>query len=151
MRVAMQAADTGHLVFSTLHTTNAPMTIQRLVAMFPPSEREALLMQLSTNLEAVISQRLAKAREGGRIPVAEIMRASPVIRKAILEGRATSLPQAIANRDNGMQLFDQHLADLYNEEKISTREALRLASNPEALTAAMRGISRAETSSGLVQ
>ena len=87
----------------------------------------------------------------GRIPVVEIMRASPVIRKAILEGRVDSLPQAIANRDNGMQLFDQHLADLYNEDVISTREALRLASNPEALTAAMRGISRAETSSGLVQ
>jgi twitching motility protein PilT len=151
MRVALQAADTGHLVFSTLHTTNAPMTVQRLVAMFPPQERESLLMQLSTNLEAVICQRLAKTRDGNRVPVAEIMRASPVIRKAILEGRANSLPQAIANRDNGMQLFDQHLADLYNEDKISTREALRLATNPEALTAAMRGISRGETSSGLVQ
>lgn len=151
MRVALQAADTGHLVFSTLHTTNAPMTIQRLVAMFPAEERELLLMQLSTNLEAVISQRLAKKREGGRVPVAEIMRASPVVRKAILEGRVNSLPQAIANRDNGMQLFDQHLADLYNEDTISTREALRLATNPEALTAAMRGISRADTSAGLVQ
>lgn len=151
MRVALQAADTGHLVFSTMHTTNAPMTIQRLVAMFPPAERDALLMQLSTNLEAVICQRLAKKRGGGRIPVAEIMRASPVIRKAIAEGRTSSLPQAIANRDNGMQLFDQHLADLYNEEQISMREALRLASNPEALTAAMRGISRSDTSAGLVQ
>ena len=62
-----------------------------------------------------------------------------------------SLPQAIANRDMGMQLFDQHLADLYNADKISTTEALRLSSNPEAMTAAMRGISRGETSSGLVQ
>ena len=151
MRVALQAADTGHLVFSTMHTTNAPMTIQRLVAMFPVEERESLLMQLSTNLEAVISQRLARKREGGRIAVVEIMRSTPVIKKAILEGRAESLPQAIANRDNGMQLFDQHLADLYNDEVVSTREALRLASNPEALTAAMKGISRAESSAGLVQ
>ena len=95
MRVALQAADTGHLVFSTMHTTNAPMTIQRLVAMFPPDERETLLMQLSTNLEAVICQRLAKARDGGRIPVTEIMRASPVIRKAILEGRTSSLPRPL--------------------------------------------------------
>jgi Tfp pilus assembly pilus retraction ATPase PilT len=119
--------------------------------MFPPDERELLLMQLSTNLEAVVSQRLAKLREGGRIPVVEIMRASPIVRKAVLEGRATSLPTAIANRESGMQLFDQHLADLYNEGKISTTEALRLATNPEALTAAMRGISRAETSGGLVR
>jgi twitching motility protein PilT len=150
MRVALQAADTGHLVFSTMHTTNAAMTIQRLVAAFPPSEREALLVQLSTNLEAVICQRLAKTRDEGRIPVVEIMRNSPIIRKAIMEGRSDVLPQAIANRDMGMQLFDQHLADLYNADKISTTEALRLASNPEAMTAAMRGISRGETSSGLV-
>jgi twitching motility protein PilT len=151
MRVALQAADTGHLVFSTLHTTNAALTIQRLVAMFPPAERENLLLQLSTNLEAVICQRLAKRRDGGRIPVVEIMRSSPIVRKAILEGKAMSLPQAIANRDMGMQLFDQHLADLYNADEISTTEALRLSSNPEAMTAAMRGISRGETSSGLVQ
>ena len=83
--------------------------------------------------------------------VVEIMRSSPVIRQAILEGRATSLPQVIANRDNGMQLFDQHLADLYKEDRISAREALRLATNPEAMTAAMRGISRADTSAGLIQ
>ncbi len=150
MRVALQAADTGHLVFSTMHTTNAPMTIQRLVAMFPAEERETLLMQLSTNLEAVCCQRLAKTRDGRRIPVVEIMRASPVIRKAILEGRTSILPQAIAKRDMGMQLFDQHLADLYNEDKISATEALRLATNAEAMTAAMRGISRGETSAGLV-
>ncbi len=151
MRVALQAADTGHLVFSTMHTTNAPMTIQRLVAMFPAEERETLLMQLSTNLEAVCCQRLAKTRDGRRIPVVEIMRNSPVIRKAILEGRTSILPQAIANRDMGMQLFDQHLADLYNEDKISATEALRLATNAEAMAAAMRGISRGETSAGLVQ
>ena len=79
------------------------------------------------------------------------MRASPIVRKAILEGRTDILPQAIANREIGMQLFDQHLADLYNADLISTTEALRLASNPEAMTAAMRGISRGDTSGGLVQ
>jgi twitching motility protein PilT len=151
MRVALQAADTGHLVFSTMHTTNAALTVQRLIATFPPDERETLVMQLASNLEAVICQRLAKTREGGRIPVVEIMRSSPVIRKAILEGRTTSLPQAIANREMGMQLFDQHLADLYNENIVSGTEALRLATNVEAMAAAMRGISRGETSAGLVE
>jgi twitching motility protein PilT len=151
MRVALQAADTGHLVFSTMHTTNAALTVQRLVAMFPPAERELLQMQLASNLEAVICQRLAKKRGGGRVPVVEIMRATPVIRKAILEGRAQSLPQAIANRDTGMQLFDQHLADLYQDDVISGTEALRLATSQEAMAAAMRGITRGETRGGLVQ
>ena len=150
MRTALQAADTGHLVFSTMHTTNAALTIQRLIAMFPPAERDLLLLQLETNLEAVISQRLAKARQGGRLPVVEIMRATPMVRKLIGEGRTEKLPQAIANRDAGMQLFDQHLAELYNSQQISGTEALRLATNPEAVAAAMRGISRGETSGGLV-
>jgi twitching motility protein PilT len=150
MRTALQAADTGHLVFSTMHTTNAALTVQRLVSMFPPAERDLLLLQLETNLEAVISQRLAKARAGGRLPVVEIMRGTPVVRKLIGEARIDRIPQAIANRDGGMQLFDQHLADLYNSQQITGTEALRLASNPEAVAAAMRGISRGETSSGLI-
>jgi twitching motility protein PilT len=151
MRTAMQAADTGHLVFSTVHTTNAALTVQRLVAMFPAGERELLQLQLATNLAAVISQRLAKRKAGGRIPVVEIMRDTPVIRKAILDGRVSSLPQAIANRDSGMQLFDQYLAELYNRGEISGTEALRLASNPEAVALAMKGITIGDTSGGLVR
>ena len=150
MRVALQAADTGHLVFSTIHTTNAALTTQRLIAMFPSNERELLLMQLSTNLSAVISQRLAKRCSGGRIPVLEIMRDTPVIRKLILETRISNLPQAIANRDVGMQLFDQHLADLYKAQQISGTEALHLATNPDAVALAMKGISSGDIGAGLV-
>ena len=149
-RPARRGHPRPHRVFSTMHTTNAALTIQRLIAMFPPAERDLLLLQLETNLEAVISQRLAKARQGGRLPVVEIMRATPMVRKLIGEGRTERLPQAIANRDAGMQLFDQHLAELYNSQQISGTEALRLATNPEAVAAAMRGISRGETSGGLV-
>ncbi len=150
MRTALQAADTGHLVFSTMHTTNAALTVQRLIAMFPPEERDLLLLQLETNLEAVIGQRLAKSLQGGRLPVVEIMRSTPIVRKLIGEGDTSRLSMAIANREAGMQLFDQHLADLYNSEQISGTEALRLASNSEAVAAAMRGISRGLTSGGLV-
>ena len=150
MRIAMQAADTGHLVLSTLHTTNATQTVQRMVSMFPPDEHELALMQLANNLEAVISQRLARRRDKGRIAVVEILRDSPVIRKLIREGRVTSLPQAIANQEQGMQLFDQHLAELYNHQLISGTEALRLATNPEAVGLAMRGISTGDTQSGVV-
>jgi len=152
MRIALQAADTGHLVFSTIHTTNASFTMQRIVAMFPPDERELLQTELATNLAAVVSQRLAahKQKDKGRIPVLEIMRNSAVVRKAILEGRIASLPQAIANRENGMQLFDQHLAELYKAGQITGTEALRLSTNPDAVALAMRGVSTLDTTSGLV-
>jgi twitching motility protein PilT len=152
MRIALQAADTGHLVFSTVHTTNASFTMQRLVAMFPPEERELLQTELATNLAAVVSQRLAvhKQKDKGRIAVLEVMRNSAVVSKAILEGRIASLPQAIANRENGMQLFDQHLAELYKSGQISGTEALRLATNAEAVAMLMHGMSTLDTSSGLV-
>lgn len=142
MRTALQAADTGHTVFSTMHTTNASQTVQRMIALFPPDERDLLLMQLAANIEAVISQRLAKTINGkDRIPVVEIMRSTPVTRKMILEGTPKALPQAIANGDAGMQLFDQHLAKLWKAELISGTEALRLATNPEAVAMIMKGLS----------
>jgi len=152
MRIALQAADTGHLVFSTVHTTNASFTMQRIIAMFAPEERELLQTELATNLAAVVSQRLAthKQKDKGRLPVLEIMRNTAVVSKAILEGRITSLPQAIANRESGMQLFDQHLAELYKAGQITGTEALRLSTNPDAIAMAMRGVSTLDMSSGLV-
>jgi len=152
MRVALQAADTGHIVFSTVHTTNASFTMQRIIAMFPPDERELLRTELATNLTAIISQRLAvhKDREKGRIPVLEVMRNTAVVSKAILEGRIASLPQAIANRDIGMQSFDQHLAELYRAGQISGTEALRLSTNPDAVALMLQGMSTLDMGSGLV-
>jgi twitching motility protein PilT len=142
MRTALQAADTGHAVYSTIHTTNAPQTVQRMIALFPPAERELLMMQLAANLEAIISQRLARTHDGtDRIPVVGIMRSTPVTRKILREGDANSLPKAIATQEQGMQLFDQHLAKLWQAEIISGTEALRLASNPEAVSMIMRGLS----------
>jgi len=151
MRVALQAADTGHVVYSTMHTTNASQTVQRMIALFPPDERDLLIMQLAMNLEAVISQRLARVSKGNdRIPVVEIMRNTPVVRKLLMEGEPKALPKAIANQDSGMQLFDQHLAKLWQAELISGTEALRLASNPEALNMIMRGLSTRDLAASLV-
>lgn len=151
MRTALQAADTGHIVYSTMHTTNAAQTVQRLIALFPPAERDLLRMQLAANLEAVISQRLAKTRNGkDRLPVVEVMRNTPVVRKIIADEDPTALPKAIASQESGMQLFDQHLAKLWKAELISGTEALRLASNPEALTMIMRGLSTRDLAAGLV-
>jgi twitching motility protein PilT len=150
MRVAIQAADTGHLVFSTVHTTNATQTLQRMIAMFPTDERELLLTQLATNLVAVVSQRLAKRNAGGRLPVLEIMRNNAVVRKLILENRISSLPQVIASRDSHMQLFDQHLAELHRQKEISSAEALRLSTNPDAMALIVKGITSGDTAGGLI-
>lgn len=153
MRIALQAADTGHLVFSTVHTTNTSFTMQRIISMFPADERDLLKVQLATNLAAIVSQRLAvrKAPAKGRIPVLEVMRNTAVISKEILDGEITNLPQVIASRDAGMQLFDQHLTDLYKQGAIRGTEALRLATNPEAVALMMRGMSTRDIAAGLIQ
>jgi twitching motility protein PilT len=152
VRTALQAADTGHIVYSTMHTTNAPQTVQRIIALFPPEERDLLRMQLAANLEAVISQRLAKTRNGkDRLPVIEVMRNTPVVHKIIAEQDVNMLSQAIANQDSGMQLFDQHLARLHKAELISGTEALRLATNPEALAMMMRGLSTKDLQHAIVR
>ncbi|MCG3126758.1 MAG: Twitching mobility protein [Phycisphaerae bacterium] len=151
IRVALRAADTGHLVFATVHATNAQQTVERIIAMFDPQQHNLLLTQLALNVEAVIAMRLAYAREGGRLPVCEIMRGTGTVRKLILENRVTAIPQALINRDNGMQSFDQHLDDLFKTRKITADEAIRLATNPEALTMAMRGFTTSDMSRGLVR
>lgn len=151
VRVALRAADTGHLVLATVHATNVQQTVERIIAMFDPAQHHLLLTQLALNLVGVIAQRLATARAGGRLPVCEVMRATGTIRKLILENRITAIPQAVANRDLGMQSFDQHLEQLFRERRISAEETLRLATHPEALTMALRGVRTREMEQGLVR
>jgi twitching motility protein PilT len=143
---ALRAADTGHLVFTTVHATNAPMTIQRMVSLFDPDQKELQQTQLALNLNAVICQRLAKKREGkGRIPVIEIMMATPLVRKYIIEGEFDKLKGAVGNREAGSQSFDQHLTELFQKQIIDVNEATRLASNVDALKLALRGITNSDT------
>ena len=146
LSTALRAADTGHLVFTTVHATNAPMTIERMVSLFDPLQRELQQTQLGLNLNAVICQRLAKRRDGkGRIPVVEIMMATPIVRKYILDGEFEKLKAAVGNRESGSQSFDQHLTEMFQKQIIDVNEAKRLASNVDALTLAMRGISNSDT------
>jgi twitching motility protein PilT len=140
MKMALRAADTGHQVFATVHSSNASQTIERILAMVPPEERTIATSQLAGSLEAVISQRLAITREGGRRAVMEILRGGPVTSKYILENRLGELSDYIGGREGGMQRFDQHLIDLHTQKVISGTEALRLATNPEAVALGMRGI-----------
>ncbi len=146
LATALRAADTGHLVFTTVHATNAPLTVQRLVSLFDPDQKDLQQTQLALNLNAVICQRLAKRRDGkGRVPVVEIMMATPIVRKYILDGEFEKLKGAVGNRESGSQSFDQHLTELFQQQIIDVGEAQRLASNVDALKLALRGITNSDT------
>jgi twitching motility protein PilT len=146
LATALRAADTGHLVFTTVHATNAPMTVERMVSLFDPLQKELQQTQLALNLVAVVCQRLAKRREGkGRVPVIEIMTSSPLVKKYILEGEFEKLKGTVGNKESGSQSFDQHLTELFQKQIIDVTEARRLASNPDALNLALRGISNSDT------
>ncbi len=140
MRMALRAADTGHQVFATVHSSNAAQTIERILAMVQPEERAIATSQLAGSLEAIISQRLAVTRDGNRWPAMEILRGGPVTSKYIMENRLSELSDFIGTREGGMQRFDQHLLDLYHKKIISGTEAMRLATNTEAVALGMRGI-----------
>jgi twitching motility protein PilT len=140
LRIALRAADTGHQVFSTVHSASAPQTIERIIAMFPPIEHKLLLTQLAGNLEAIISQRLVISRDGGRRPAAEILRGGAVTQKYILDGKALELGDYIKSAGAGQQTFDQDLLSLFRQELISHAEAIANATNREQLEMAVRGI-----------
>lgn len=141
LRIALRAADTGHQVFSTVHSASAPQTIERIIAMFPPNEHKLLLTQLAGNLEAIISQRLVICHDGSRRPAVEVLRGGPVPTKYILEGRALELGDYIKAAGNGQQTFDQDLLNLHRDGHITVPEALHNATNPEQLSMMLRGIS----------
>src|SRR5574340_637341 len=133
MALAITAAETGHLVFSTVHTNNASQTVDRIVDVFPPGQQEQIRIQLSNNLEAIVSQQLLpRAGTPGRVAALEVMVASPAIRNLIREGKAhqiTSIIQTSAHL--GMQTMDQCLRDYYHRGLITYEEAMARAMNPD--------------------
>ena len=145
LRIALRAADTGHQVFSTVHSASAPQTIERIIAMFPPAEHKLLLTQLAGNLEAIISQRLVICRDGSRRPATEILRGGPVPTKYILEGRALELHDYLRTAGNGQHTFDQDLLTMSRQELITHHEAMLHATNPDSLQMALRGISSSKS------
>jgi len=130
---SLKAAETGHLVFSTIHTSDVASTISRLVSFFPHEEHSQLRARLADNLKAVVSLRLlVNKKQTGRFPAVEIMRSTRSIQECIRdENRTHELTDLIARgREEGMQTFDQHLLDLLRANKISPESALSAASNP---------------------
>jgi twitching motility protein PilT len=138
---AMSAADTGHLVLSTLHTTNASQAIGRIMDFFKPDEREQVRRQLAATLQAVVCQRMAHTINGGVTPALEIMINTQTVRKMIEDNRLEKLPAAIETGiEDGMQTFNQALYNLVKERKITEKEAMAKATNPQALEMNFKGI-----------
>ena len=134
IRLALTAAETGHLVFGTLHTSSAAKTIDRVVDVFPSDEKEMVRTMLSESLEAVISQTLLKTRDGsGRIAAHEIMIATPAIRHLIRENNISQMYSMMQTSSGmGMQTLDQCLSDLIKRSAINYADARAIAKNPDA-------------------
>ena len=146
LSTALRAADTGHLVYTTVHATNASMTVERLVSLFDPTQKELQQTQLAQNLLGVCCQRLARRRTGeGRIPVVEVMLSTPLVKKYMLDGEYDKLKGCVGNREAGNQSFDQHLTELFQKQIIDVAEAKRLSTNVDALNLALRGITNSDT------
>ena len=130
IRLAMTAAETGHLVFGTLHTTSAPKTIDRIIDVFPGEEKAMVRSMLSESLRAVISQTLVKKVGGGRVAAHEIMMGVPAIRNLIREDKIAQMYSAIqTGMSHGMQTMDQCLLNLVNRGLISRQDARDKASD----------------------
>jgi len=138
---AMSAADTGHLVLSTLHTTNSAQAVGRTLDFFKPDERDQVRRQMAATLQAVVCQRMVNTLNGGIMPALEIMINTATVRKLIEENRLEKLPAAIETGiEDGMQNFNQALYNLVKERKITEKEALAKATNPQALEMNFKGI-----------
>jgi twitching motility protein PilT len=132
---AMRAAETGHLVMGTLHTTDAPQTVDRIIDIFPPNQQPQIRLQFSQIIEAVLSQTLLPKAEGkGRVGAFEIMTGNTAVRNLIREGKTFELHSVMQiSSGEGMQTLDQALADLVRKKIVSLQEAIMKSSHPERL------------------
>jgi len=163
IETALVAAETGHLVLSTLHTLDAPETLSRIISAFPPYQQKSVRIQLAGLLKAVISQRLMKSAKGAsRVPAVEVLMSTPLIRDYILhEDKTAAVRDAISagTSQYGMQTFDQSLFYLYQSGLINLEEALRGSTNPDEFRLRLAGIQNTsslareemERSSGIIQ
>jgi twitching motility protein PilT len=144
IETALLAAETGHLVFSTLHTLDATETINRIIAVFPPHHQKQIRIQLGQVLRAVISLRLMPRADGmGRVPAVEVMRVTPYIRECIENKDKTKYIReqiALGTSQYGMQTFDQSLFSLYKAGLITLEEALKRATNPDEFKLKIQGV-----------
>ncbi len=138
MATALTAAETGHLVFATLHTQDAPQTIDRIIDVFPPHQQEQIRVQLSTTLMGVCTQQLLPTRDGsGRVVACELLMPTPAVRNLIREGKTHQIYSVMqTGTQYGMQTMDAALADLVRRRVITTDLAVHRSSTPDELEAA---------------
>ncbi len=140
-RIAINAAETGHLVLSSLHAVDSSQVVNRILDFFPPAEHHQIRSQLSLNLRATIVQRLCQGKNGKLVPAVEVMVVNLTIARLIRENKIERIPQAIqAGREEGMQTFNQSLLQLLKEGHITLEEAMSKSPQPEMLEMAMKGI-----------
>src|SRR5436190_18206548 len=143
---AVHAAETGHLVFGTIHASSAATTINRILDLFPPDKHQAIRQALANNLKSVVAQKLVKGLKKGRVPINEIMIVNPIIRKLISEGEDAKLVDAIKIcYQEGMVDFTENLRQLVERGDIDKPTALEVAPSPEQLKMAFKGIKVAAT------
>jgi twitching motility protein PilT len=144
MEIALKAADTGHLVLSTLHTVDAPQTINRIISFFPPHHHQEIRYLLASTLQAVISQRLVRRADGaGRVPAVEVLVTTGTVRECIVNPEKTPLLHQTMREGvttHQMQTFDQALMKLYQDGIVTLDDALRASSKPHELTLRLKGI-----------
>ena len=138
---ALTVAETGHLVFATLHTNSAAQSIDRIVDVFPENQQPQVKLQLSSVLEAIVAQRLVPAAAGGRVAVAEVLTSSPAIKTTIREGKTHLIDNIIqTSGELGMMLLETSLAKAVKEGKISVETATSYAVRPEDLNNLLKGV-----------
>jgi len=149
---AISAAETGHLVFSTLHTTNVMQTIDRIIDLFPSNQHDQIRSQLSLNLRAIMCMRLLPRADGiGRVPSCEILFNTPAVRKLIKENRLSQVEVAIQQgREEGMQNFNSSLHDLIKQGLVSLEVGLEISENPDDLKMMLQGIHLSSKRGGLL-
>ncbi len=137
---AMTIAETGHLVFATLHTNDAAQTVDRIVDVFPETQQRQIRQQLANVLEGIISQRLIPRTKGGRLPATEILLATPAVRSSVREGKSHLINNIIqTSGELGMQLLEKSLADWVKKEEVSLETAQKYCLRPEELGKLVRG------------
>ncbi len=152
-QAAISAAETGHLVFSTLHTTNAMQTVDRIIDLYPSNQHDQVRSALSLNLRAIMCMRLLPRADGvGRVPACEILFNTPAVRKLIKENRIAQIEAAIQQgREDGMQTFNDSLYDLIKKNLITLETGLDISDNPEELNMMLQGIRLSSQRGGLLR
>jgi twitching motility protein PilT len=136
IQLALTAAETGHLVFGTLHTSSAPKTVDRIIDVFPPNQQAQVRAQFAESIEAVLTQTLLKKKAGGRVAALEIMVGTTAVRNLIREGKLHQIPGIMqASKKDGMQTMDMALLDLVNKGVVTKAEAQSRSMNPQLFSA----------------